>query len=217
MAGAVNAPFGMRPVEHWSGSPWNGATRILVAETSNDALFIGDPLQHVVNDATEVSGRYLACDAITGDGTVTAVDDQILGVMVSRAGDSVSAGGGGAPDLEASDTVYIPADTNGALLNAVVDADTVYLAQTNATMVYTDAGKNAEIIVGSGSTVTGLSAFVINGSSAGADASDQLLVLGLWDDPSNLVTDVYSLWLCIVNIAWAIPGGYTAILGTLGI
>lgn len=217
MAGSVNAPFGMRPIEHWSGSPWNGATRILCTEDGNDALYIGDPLYRVVNDAKEVTGRYLAVDQLTGAGTVDGVDDQILGVMTSRAGQSFSAGSGGAPDLTADQTVYIPADTDAALLNAVVEADVVYLMQTDSTMVYTDAGKNAEVGTGSGSTYSGLSGFVITGTTAAADASDNLLVIGLLDDPLNKVADQYSLWMVLVNIAWFAPGGYDAILGTLGV
>ena len=60
MAGAVDAPFGMRPLEHWNGNPWNGATRILCTEDGNDAIYMGDPLQWVDVDAQESTGRYLS-------------------------------------------------------------------------------------------------------------------------------------------------------------
>ncbi len=219
MSGSVNAPFGMRPIEHWNGHPWNGATRILCTEDGNDALYIGDPLYRVVNDAKEVTGRYMACDQLTGSGTVDGVDDQVMGVMVSREGQSFAAGAGGAPELLQSDEVYIPADTDAALLNAVVDNSVVYLMQSDGseTMVYTDCGKNAEIVSGSGSTYTGLSGFAILATSAAADASDNLLIVGLLDDPLNAVGDTYSLWMVLVNIGWFAPGGYDPILGTLGV
>jgi hypothetical protein len=84
-------------------------------------------------------------------------------------------------------------------------------------MVYTDAGKNGECTSGSGSNATGLSGFVISGTSMAADASDNLLVLGLWDDPVNLVGDQYALWMVLVNIGWFAPGGYSAVTGTLGV
>jgi hypothetical protein len=217
MAGSVNAPFGMRPVESWSGNPWNGATRILCSEDGNDALYVGDPLFRAVNDAKEITGRYMAVDQLAGGAGVAAVTNQIMAVMVSRAGQSVAPGVGGPPELLQSDSVYIPGDTDGALLNAVVDANVVHLMQSDAAMVYTDAGKNADCVIGSGSTATGLSGFAIGGSSAAADGNLNLLVIGLWDDPSNLVGDTYSLWNVLVNIGWFVPGGYTAILGTLGV
>lgn len=223
MSGSVNAPFGMRPVEHWSGNPWNGATRILCTEDGNDALYIGDPLYRVVNDAKEITGRYMACDQLTGSGTVDGVDDQVLGVMIARAGQSVAAGAGGAPELTHDSTVYIPADTDAALLYTCVDQSVVFLMQADgaggsaAYMVYTDCGKNAEIIAGSGSTTTGLSGFAIDGSTAAADASDNLLIVGLWDDPSNDVSHQYSLWTVLVNIPWVALGGYDATNGTLGV
>lgn len=217
MAGDVNAPFGMKAVEHWNGNPWNGATRILCTEDGNDALFIGDPLYRVVNDAKETTGRYMACDQLAGSGTVDDVDDQVLGVMTSRAGQSLAAGAGGIGELLQSDYIYIPADTDAALLNAVVDQSVVFLMQTDETMIYTDCGKNAAIVAGTGSTVTGLSGFALDGSSAAADASHPLLVVGLWDDPSNAVSDTYSLWLVYLNVPWVAVGGYSATSGTLGI
>ncbi len=220
MAGSVNAPFGMRPVEHWSGNPWNGATRVLCTEDGNDALYVGDPLYRVVNDAKETTGRYLAVDQLTGTTQVSTVDDQILGVMTSRAGQAIAAGVGGAPELLSTDTVYIPGDTDAALLNACVDANTVYVVQTDGAgtaMVYTDAGKNADLITGAGSTATGISGFVLDGSSCAATADKNLLIIGLWDDPSNDVSDQYGLWKCLVCIGWFAPGGYDPILGTKGV
>jgi hypothetical protein len=217
MSGSVNAPFGMRPVEHWNGNPWNGATRILVSETSNDALYIGDPLYRVVADATEITGRYMAVDQLTGAGVVDGVDDQIVGVMMSRAGQSFAAGAGGVGELLQSDLVYIPADTDAALLNACVDQSVVFLMQTDSTMVYTDCGKNTTIISGSGSTSTGLSGFVLDGDAAAANNAHHVVIIGLWDDPVNLVGDQYSLWLVYLNIPWLAVGGYSSVTGTLGV
>jgi hypothetical protein len=50
-----------------------------------------------------------------------------------------------------------------------------------------------------------------------ADAVDNLLCIGLWDDPVNQVGDQYALWMVLVNIGWFAPGGYSPILGTLGV
>lgn len=220
MAGSTNAPFGMRPLEYWSGAPWNGATRVFCTEDGNDALYIGDPLYRVVNDSKEVTGRYLAVDqlATAAGGTVDGVDDQILGVMVSRAGQSFAAGAGGAPELLQSDTVYIPADTDAALLNVCCDANVVYLIQGDEALTdYTDIGKNTVTYAASGDTFTGLSGFTADVSNIAVDASDNLLIIGLLDSPEVTVTDTYPLLLVLVNIGWFAPGGYDPILGTLGV
>jgi hypothetical protein len=195
MSGSVNAPFGLRPVEHWNGNPWNGATRILVTEDGNDALYIGDPLYRVVADGKEITGRYMCVDQLTGAGVVDGVDDQIVGVMMSRAGQSFAAGAGGVGELLQSDLVYIPADTDAALLNACVDQSVVF----------------------SGSTSTGLSGFVLDGSAAAANNAHHVVIIGLWDDPVNLVGDQYSLWLVYLNIPWLAVGGYSSVTGTLGV
>jgi hypothetical protein len=82
---------------------------------------------------------------------------------------------------------------------------------------YKDTGKNASVLTGSGSTVTGLSGFVLDGNSAAADASLNLLIVGLLDIPGNLISDTYPLLNVLVNIGYFQPGGYDPILGTLGI
>ena len=219
MSGTVNAPFGMKPLEMWDSSPWNGATRNFVSETSNDALYIGDPLYRVVSDAQKVCGRWMAVDQLTGAGTVNGVDDQILGVLVSHEGQFLAAGDLGAPELLQSATIYVPAAASPAyLLNVVVDNAVVYTIQGDeAPTDYKDVGKNMRCVTGSGSTVTGLSGFVGDVSAVAADAADNLLIVGLLDVPGNLISDTYPLLNVLVNIGYFQPGGYDPILGTLGI
>ena len=220
MSGTVNAPFGMRPLEMWDGSPWNGATRNFVTETSNDAIFVGDPLYRVVGDAEETTARFMAVDQLTGaTGAVNGVDDQILGVMVSHEGQFPNAGAGGVPDLLQSDSIYVPGAASPAyLLNVVCDNAVVYLIQGDeASTDYKDCGKNCSIVSGSGSTVTGLSGFVMDISAAAAAANLSNLLIGLLDVPGNAIGDTYALWMVAIGIGYFQPGGYDPILGTLGI
>lgn len=44
----IDAPFGLRPIRHKSGAPYNGAVNpYYVASTYATALFIGDPVIRV--------------------------------------------------------------------------------------------------------------------------------------------------------------------------
>jgi hypothetical protein len=221
MSGSTNAPFGFRPLEMWDGSPWNGAYRHFVSETSNDALYIGDALYRVVSDAKKTCGRYMAVDqlATAAAGTVDGVDDQILGIMIGNEGQFASAGDLGAPEQLQSDTIYVPASQDPAwLLNVVVDNAVIYTIQGDEAMTsYTDIGKNTVTYAASGSTTTGLSGMVADISNVAADASDNLLLVGLLDVPGNLVTDTYALINVMINIGYFQPGGYDPILGTLGV
>ncbi len=223
MSGTVDAAFGMKPLEMWDGSPWNGATRHFVSETSNKIMHIGDPLARVVSDAEKTCGRYMAVDVLTGDDTtVTAVDDQILGVLLSHGGQFIRADSpvGTPAELIQSDAIHVPAASSPAyLLNVCCDNAVLYTIQANAALPndYTDVGKNGRPITGTGSTVTGISAFVLGAAAISADASDHLLIVGLLDVPGNLVTDTYPLFNVLVNIGYFKPGGYDPILGTKGI
>ena len=221
MSGSVNAPFGLKPLEMWDGSPWNGATRPFVSETSNDALYIGDALQRVVSDAEKTCGRYLAVDqiAMAATETVNGADDQIAGVMLSHEGQFVSAAGLDGPELLQSQTIYVPASSSPAyLVNVCVDNAVIYTIQGDeAPTDYKDVGKNSVTYAASGSTVTGLSGMALDVSNVDVDASDHLLIVGLLDVTGNLISDTYPLLNVMINIGYFQPGGYDPILGTLGI
>jgi hypothetical protein len=205
----------------WDGSPWNGSTRPFVSESSNDALYIGDPLYRVVSDAKKTCGRYMAVDhiATAAAGTVDGVDDQILGVMMSHEGQFASAGSIEGPELLQNHTLYVPAASDPAyLVNVCVDNAVIYTIQGDeACTSYTDIGKNTVCYAASGSTVTGLSGIALDVSNIAADASDHLLIVGLLDVPGNLITDTYPLLNVMVSIGYFQPGGYDPILGTLGV
>lgn len=213
MAGSTNAPFGLRPIRHWAGNPWNGATRVLV-DVGSTALYIGDPVYRKVVDAGETSGKYLGCDILTG-ADVTAADNQLLGVITSRAGRVVNGQLQAPTDLN----TYTVASETGSAINCVVDMSVCFLVQNNAsgTEAYTWCGKNTDLVSGSGSTTTGLSGWAFKGSSAAADSSSGCLIVGLWDDPLNVATDAYGIWELLITIPYIALGGYSATTGVLGL
>ncbi|MHA2068031.1 MAG: hypothetical protein ACXABY_27020 [Candidatus Thorarchaeota archaeon] len=221
MSGSVDAAFGLRPLEKWDGSPWNGATRPFVSETSNDALYIGDAVYVVIPDAQKTCGRYMPVDQIgtAAAGTMDGVDDEIAGVIVSHEGQFAAAASLDAPELLQSHTVYVPASSSPAyLVNLVVDDTVVFTIQGDeAPTSYTDIGKNACTYAASGSTATGLSGMALDVSGIAADASHQFVVVGLLDIPGNLITDTYPLLNVLHNgMVWPYSG-YAAYTGMLGL
>ena len=82
MANATNY-WGLRPVKHQGGAPWNGVTeKCFVGSDDPTALYIGQPVQistdSSASDATAKYTSVLACDVIDADiiyGVITSVDD----------------------------------------------------------------------------------------------------------------------------------------------
>jgi hypothetical protein len=52
-------------------------------------------------------------------------------------------------------------------------------------MIQADFGKNADVVVGSGSTTTGLSAMELDSSDIGTGAAKNLKLIGIYDTPGN--------------------------------
>jgi hypothetical protein len=58
---------------------------------------------------------------------------------------------------------------------------------THGTSAQANYGKNADIVVGTGNTVTGLSANEINTGTIATTAALNLKLIGLWDVPNNAI------------------------------
>ena len=67
------------------------------------------------------------------------------------------------------------------------DPNQMFLIQNDGTSAATDYGKNADIVIGTGSTTTGVSANELDTSSIATTAALNLKVIGLWDVPNNAV------------------------------
>ena len=157
MANADNA-YGFIPV-NMDGSPYNGATmRCVFAAGDATATFIGD--------AVKIAGT-----SINGSPTIAqcAAGDPVLGVVtIFEASPATS--------LEdqyrkASTERYCQvAMAHGGYFMIQDDSDA-------AALPITEAGDNADFIVGTGSTVTGLSAMEIDESTA---TTTSTLDLQLW-------------------------------------
>lgn len=158
----TDKPFGLKPVRHLNGNPWNGNVNIYYHSASDGtAIFKGDVVQPDETN-TETTGKYPSVKQ-----TVAAQTDNV-GVVV---------GFGNTPYLAADCTdlsrAYCPAST--AMYIAVVDdPDVVFEVQEDSAGGALDAGAphaNCDLIVGSGDTTTGLSAMELDSSEVTASAA----------------------------------------------
>jgi len=63
----------------------------------------------------------------------------------------------------------------------------LFLIQNDGTSVAANYGKNADIVVGTGSTTTGVSANELNTGTIATTAALNLKIVGLWDVPNNAI------------------------------
>ena len=61
------------------------------------------------------------------------------------------------------------------------------MIQNDGTSVAANYGKNADIVVGTGSTTTGVSANELSTSTIATTAALNLKIVGLWDVPNNAI------------------------------
>ena len=65
------------------------------------------------------------------------------------------------------------------------DPNQLFLIQSDEDIVAADIGKNADIVVGSGSPTTGLAANELDSSSIATTAALNLKIVGLYNSPNN--------------------------------
>jgi hypothetical protein len=86
---------------------------------------------------------------------------------------------------------YYPGSVNitqGKIIAEVLDDPSqMFLIQNDGTSAATNYGLNADIVVGTGSTTTGVSANELDTSSIATTAALNLKIIGLWDVPNNAV------------------------------
>jgi hypothetical protein len=159
-----NAPFGLKPSSKL-GSNYNneGVTEYKIASGASGNIFSGD----------------LVKMANTGTILVAAAGDQALGVF--RGCQYTDSSG---------DVIYSPYWPNGTVTSDAVafvvdDPNALFEVQSAATgsVVQTVVGNNADIVYTSGSTITGISAVEISGTTAATSA--QLRIVGVSTDPEN--------------------------------
>lgn len=159
----TDTPFGLRPVQHRNGAPYNGACKPYYVQSDYaTALFLGDPvvITGAVNTAAVKApgvGSF-PVGALQSINKATVGANPITGVIVGFAGD-------------ADDPIYNPASTERIAL-VCDDPEVLYEIQTDATWTPASVGLNAALIyTHSGSTVTGRSGAELDSGTTTAPAN----------------------------------------------
>jgi len=84
---------------------------------------------------------------------------------------------------------YYPGSVNitqGKITADVLDdPNQLFIIQSDEDIVQADFGKNADVVVGTGSTTTGLSAMELDSSTIATTAALNLKLVGIYDTPGN--------------------------------
>lgn len=186
----TNAPFGLKPVKHLDGSPWNSAVNLyLIDSTDTAAYYIGD----AVKSASGVAGdTTTGAPAVTLYGTRNAASTSgaMRGVIVGI-GSSVSTPGGSSPqafDPENLNILYIPATkTKDYYVWVVDDPSVIFEAQVDS-LASSPYNQNVPLFVANAPTAPqNQSASYAQGSAV---ATTQALPLKLFGAPWRADNDL---------------------------
>ena len=163
-----DAAFGFRPINR-DGSPYNGATlRCVFAAADTTAAFIGDA---VVLDGSGSTDGYPGVSQ-------AATTEQVFGVVTA---------------FEANPDGLSDQYRKAATLRycqVVPSAHTYFEVQENGAdnaLAVADIGLNAAFVVGSGSTVYGISAMELNSGGEATTSTLDLQIVALVDRADNLL------------------------------
>lgn len=197
--------FGLRPIRHISGAPWNGATvPCYISSSYGTALYIGDPVVQSPTAAEKMS-TALHLTINKSEGTDTKL---IIGVIVSF-------------DVLETDLTkqYNPASTE-RIANVCMDPSVVYEIRGDGggTPVAAWVGRNAVCIAtGTGDTITGLSGMHLDeGTTAGpaANQSYPLLIIGASSRPGETPLGDNTLWEVLINSPYNSTGRVLGVSGS---
>ena len=207
----VDSPFGLRPIRHKSGAPYNGAARPYYIDVGyGTALFIGDPVIRVAGGSNAAAVKVPGAGSFA-IGTLPSVEkaaagdtNRITGVIV-----------GFAPLPTNLDLKHNTASTE-RVAYVCDDPDIVFEIQADGAIPAASVGLNAVLIyTHSGSTTTGLSGVELDTTSdvPAADASNQLVILRAVNREDNDTTLSFAKVEVMINQHTESQGT----VGTLGI
>lgn len=209
----VDHRFGLRPVKHLSGAPWNGQVmKCYISSGESNNLFRGDAV--VLTGSASTDGKYPTIGKATAGNT-----NSIAGVIYSF--EYVSPGDMTNLNLQRN---YRPAST-AMYAYVCFDPTVIYEIQGDSvtTIGYADVGSCFDLIyTHSGDTSTGESGMELNSSAKTASASTyQVRLWGLADVPGNSQDYANAIWLVSINLNQIFSAGVntagTAIAGGVGV
>lgn len=190
----ANAPRGLIPYRHFDGSYFNGSGNIYSIPTSIATnLFIGDPVD-IVSGSNDGSGIPSIKIGVVGS--------PIIGVIIGIAdgGDPVTAVTRDMPIYHPASTLqYVFVCDDPTVLYMVQDDGS---AQATASTLW--AGKNANLVAGAGSTITGYSGWQMASSTVAGTNTLDVKIMRPLPQPDNAVsgtanTNQNAKWLVKLN------------------
>lgn len=157
----VSSPAGLVPVRYASGAPYNGACNLYnVPATDGTALCVGDPV--IIAGAADARGVNQVTRATAASaGRITGV---VVGIINTPSITTRYRAASVACDV-------LVADDPNLLFEIEEDA-------VGGALALASVGLNADLIAAAGSTVTGLSGFMLDSSTANTTATLQLRIEG---------------------------------------
>ena len=171
----VNAAYGLALHEDNSQS---NLMLCVIPSGNATATFVGDAVKTADLDSIKIQGGQYALPVIQA-----AATDPIFGVIMGFQQHTVASG----MDLSRR---HRPASTSMYCLVKPAHPLDVYRMQADdigTTLSVASIGCNTDIVVGSGSTSTGLSAMQVDSSTVAATAGLQVRIVGFVDSPRNEV------------------------------
>ena len=192
----ANVARGLIPYRNFDGSIWNGSGNLyFVPAAYATALYIGDPVS-IISTSNDANG-IPAVQVMASPGT-TPILGPIMGIV-----------SGGTPQIAITrdQPIYHPASTAQYVL--VADDPTLLFwiqddasAQARAPNLW--AGRNANLVSGTGSNVTGYSGWQLAASTVATTSTLDLKILRPLDQPDNAIgtaanTSMNAKWLVKLN------------------
>jgi hypothetical protein len=205
----ADTPFGLRPIRHRNGAPYNGAVNPYYVPAGYAVnLFIGDP---VIKNG-EANTTFVS-SAGTGEfnvGTLPVIVLATLAATNRMTGIIV----GFAPNPDNLTTQYGAASTERVAL-VCDDPDVIFQIQADGAVPAASIGLNAIIITGSGSTTSGLSGMELDttATAPAGDATYTLLILRGVNKPNNDITITHGKLEVLINLHTENQGT----VGTIGV
>ena len=183
-----DTPRGFLPVSKLDGSPYSGSVRSFSFNAGSDstACFIGDPVI-LLGSSQTIDG------VVYGDVTQAATGDVIAGVVVGFAA---------ATD---ESLIYRAASTQRIAL-VETGRDVLFELQEvsgGTPLTVAAIGLNANFVVGSGSTVTGLSGVELNNSGEATTNTLDIKIVGLSPRADNVIGEHAKFLVQINRSQWA--------------
>lgn len=209
----VDNPFGLRPVKHLSGAPWNGVVmKCYLSSGAAANLFRGDPVR--LSGSASADGKYPTVVKATA-GNTNAIAGVVVAIEPKAPADFTS------QDLQ---TTYHKAANNDYCW-CVFDPTVIYEIQGDSvtTIGYADVGSCFDLIyTHTGDTLTGQGQAELNSSAKTTSASTyQMRLWGLADVPGNSQDYVNAIWLVSINLNQLFSAGVntagTAFAGGCGV